>query len=131
MYSAKVLDHLENPRHVGAVIDPAARGESFNPVCGDRMTLTLRIEGGIILEARFLVEGCPPSIAAGSVLTALLTGLPVAAARGLDARRISAELDGLPRHKEHCAVLAIDALRAALSGLPEEAERGREWPKKD
>lgn len=118
MYNAKILDHLENPRHVGEIVDPTARGESFNPVCGDRLTLTLRIGGGVVHEARFLVDGCPPSIAAGSALAGLLIGLPVAEAAGLTPHRVSTELGGLPANKEHCAILAIDALRSALGRLP-------------
>jgi len=117
MYSSTVLDHLENPRHVGEVSNATARGESSNPVCGDRMTLTLRISEGTITEARFLVDGCPPSIAAGSMLTVLLTGQDLAAAAQLTSRQLSDELGRLPRHKEHCAILAIDALRAALAPL--------------
>jgi nitrogen fixation NifU-like protein len=116
MYSAKVLEHLENPQNVGELIEPDARGESTNPVCGDRLSLTIRLADGVISEARFMVEGCPPSIAAGSVLTSLLCGLTPAEALGLTPRQVSTALDSLPRHKEHCAVLAIDAVRAALTG---------------
>jgi nitrogen fixation NifU-like protein len=117
MYSSIVLDHLDNPRHVGEVSNASARGESSNPVCGDRMTLTLRVSNGTITEARFLVDGCPPSIAAGSMLTVLLTGLDLAGAERLTPRQLSDELGRLPRHKEHCAVLAIDALRTAIVPL--------------
>jgi NifU-like protein involved in Fe-S cluster formation len=125
MYSARVLEHLENPRHIGEVVGATVRGESFNPVCGDRMTITLRIDDGVIHEACFLVDGCPPSIAAGSVLTGLLIGLPVAEATRLTPRRISTELDGLPRNKEHCAILAIDGLRSALAALPADKRSGQ------
>ncbi len=116
MYSPKVLEHLENPQNVGELREPDARGESENPVCGDRLSLTLRLGDGVICEARFMVDGCPPSIAAGSVLTSLLIGLTPAEALQLTPRELSAALDSLPRHKEHCAVLAIEAVRAALSG---------------
>lgn len=115
MYSAKVLEHIESPRNVGEIAEHAVRGESTNPVCGDRLILTLGIEeDGTIREARFLVDGCPPSISAGSILTELLTGLSIDEARRLRARDISQALGGLPRNKEHCSVLAIDALRAAI-----------------
>ena len=81
------------------------------------MALTLRISDGTIAEAQFLVDGCPPSIAAGSMLTVLLTGQDLAGAERLTPRQLSDELGRLPRHKEHCAILAIDALRAALATL--------------
>jgi len=118
MYSPKILDCLENPRHVGEISDPTVRGESFNPVCGDRLTFTLQVDAGVVRAARFLVDGCPPSIAAGSVLAGLVIGLPVAEAVALTPRQVSTELGGLPPNKEHCAILAIDALRSALGRLP-------------
>lgn len=117
MYSSKVLAHLADPQNVGEVSAPTVRGESNNPVCGDRLTLTLRLDGGVIVEARFLVEGCPPSIAAGSVLTGMLIGISAADAGRLTPRQVTDALESLPRNKEHCAVLAIDALRMALRGL--------------
>ena len=115
MYSAKVLEHLENPRHVGALTDATARGDAVNPVCGDLLHLYLKIEDDRIIRASYQVCGCPPSIAAGSVLTEMLTGLSVEAARRLTPQDITNALEHLPRNKEHCSVLAIDALRAALT----------------
>ena len=106
MYNAKILDHLENPRHVGEIVDPTVRGESFNPVCGDRLTLTLRIGGGVVREARFLVDGCPPSIAAGSALVSLLVGLPVAEAASLTPHLIATELGGLPANTALTSICA-------------------------
>jgi nitrogen fixation NifU-like protein len=118
MYSTKVLDHLENPRNVGELEDATSRGEATNPVCGDLLHLDLKVEGGKIVAARFKVQGCPPSIAAGSVLTELITNLPIERARILKAEDVTRALDRLPRNKEHCSILAIDALRAALAQIP-------------
>ena len=120
MYSAKVLEHLENPRNAGEMGDATARGDATNPVCGDLLHLYLKIEGDRIAAAAFQVRGCPPSIAAGSVLTEMLTGLSLAEARALTPRDVTAALERLPRNKEHCSILAIDALRAALAQI----ERG-------
>jgi nitrogen fixation NifU-like protein len=116
MYSAKVLEHLENPRNVGEMTDATARGEATNPVCGDLLRLYVKVAGGKITEASFKVQGCPPSVAAGSALTEMIIGLTVDEARKLAPRDITRALESLPRNKEHCAVLAIDALRAALAG---------------
>lgn len=118
MYSAKVLDHLENPRNVGELTDATVKGESNNPVCGDHLYIWLRLDGEAIAEARFMVQGCPPSIAAGSVLTEMLIGRRIDEARLLTPAEVTAALDSLPRNKEHCSVLAIDALRSALAQLP-------------
>ena len=116
MYSAKVLEHLENPRNVGEMSDATARGEATNPVCGDLLRLYIKVDGGKITEATFKVQGCPPSVAAGSALTEIVTGLTVDEARKLAPQDITRALEALPRNKEHCSVLAIDALRAALAG---------------
>jgi nitrogen fixation NifU-like protein len=90
-------------------------GEATNPVCGDLLHLYLKIGDGAITAASFVVEGCPPSIAAGSVLTELIAGLSVEEARLLKPQDVTRALEHLPRNKEHCSTLAIDALRAALA----------------
>jgi NifU-like protein involved in Fe-S cluster formation len=114
MYSAKVLEHLENPHNVGEMNDATACGEAANPVCGDLLRLFLKVTGGKIVEASFKVQGCPPSIAAGSALTEMITNLTLEEARRLTPQDVTRALEYLPRNKEHCSVLAIDALRAAL-----------------
>ena len=116
MYSAKVLEHLENPRNVGEMSAATARGDATNPVCGDLLRLYIKVANGKIAEASFEVQGCPPSVAAGSALTEMITGLAVDEAHKLAPRDITRALESLPRNKEHCSVLAIDALRAALAG---------------
>jgi nitrogen fixation protein NifU and related proteins len=118
MYSTKVLEHLENPRNVGEMSDATVRGEAENPVCGDVLHLYLKLEGEMISAATFQAKGCPPTLAASSVLTEVVSGMSVSAARGLKAADITAALESLPRNKEHCSVLAIDALRAALRSIP-------------
>jgi nitrogen fixation NifU-like protein len=118
MYSDLLLDHLANPRNGGEIPDPSTRGESTNPVCGDRLILTLRLVEGRVAEAAFLAEGCPPSIAVGSLLTEMVTGRTITELRQLQSREISRALQPLPRNKEHCSTLAIDALRSALANLP-------------
>ena len=119
MYSAKVIDHLENPRNVGELPDVTVAGQATNPVCGDLLNLQLKIAQGKIVAANFSVQGCPPSIAAGSVLTEALIGLPIDEARKLTPMDVTRLLETLPRNKEHCSVLAIDALRSALSSFGE------------
>lgn len=117
MYSAKVIDHLENPRNVGEMDDPTVSGQATNPVCGDWLNLQLKIADGIIIAASFTVQGCPPSIAAGSALTEMVIGLTVVEARKLVPADVTRQLEALPRNKEHCSVLAIDALRSAVAAV--------------
>lgn len=117
MYSAKVLEHLESPRNVGALPDASACGEATNPVCGDLLKLYVKVENDVITATGFQVEGCPPSIAAGSALTEMLAGMTTVEAAALTPNDVTHALESLPRNKEHCSLLAIDALRSALAQL--------------
>ena len=92
-----------------------ARGEADNPVCGDVLHLYLNIDSDRITAATFKARGCPPTLAVGSLLTVLITGLTVGEARNLTPRDIDVALEKLPKNKQHCSVLAIDALTAALA----------------
>jgi len=115
MYSAKVLEHLENPRNVGVLENASARGDATNPVCGDLLHLYLKVADDRITAASFQAQGCPPTVAAASVLTEIISGLTLNEARVLAPSDVTRVLETLPRNKEHCSVLAIDALRAALA----------------
>jgi nitrogen fixation protein NifU and related proteins len=117
MYSTKVLEHIENPKNVGAMKDATARGEATNPVCGDLLHFYLKIVDGQIAEASFMAHGCPPTIAAASALTEMITGTTPERARALRPDDVTRALDYLPPNKEHCSILAIDALAAALPPL--------------
>lgn len=117
MYSPKVLEHLESPLNVGEMEAATALGVATNPVCGDLLHLYLMINDDKITAARFTVQGCPPSIAAGSALTEIVIGLTTQQAKQLKPADVTQALESLPRNKEHCSVLAIDALRAALAEL--------------
>jgi len=74
MLNEKILEHFRNPHNAGNLSEPTAVAEAANPVCGDAMRLSVRVEGGRVAEARFKTQGCVASIAAGSVLTDLLAG---------------------------------------------------------
>src|SRR2546423_3563987 len=113
-YSAAFKDHLSNPRNVGELADADAVAEQSNPVCGDRLKLSLRLRDGRISSARFLAYGCPPTLACGSVLTEMLEGLTVEEAAQITRARIVAALGGLPARKQHAAALAIETLQEAL-----------------
>jgi NifU-like protein involved in Fe-S cluster formation len=113
-YSAALQDHLAHPRNAGALADANAVAELTNPVCGDRLRLSLRINKDRIAAARFLAYGCPPTLACGSVLTELLEGMTTGDAAALTRHDIARALDGLPARKTHAAALAIETLHAAL-----------------
>jgi NifU-like protein involved in Fe-S cluster formation len=113
-YSARFLDHLTRPRAQGRLEDATHRGEAEDETCGDRLSLDLRVEGGVVADARFRVVGCPGAIAVGSALAALLPGRP-AAEDAVPAAALEAECGGVPPAKRHALRLATQALRAALS----------------
>jgi len=116
-YSATLQDHLAHPRNAGELADANAVAELTNPVCGDRLRLMLHVVNGRIAAARFLAYGCPPTIACGSALTEMLTGLTTAQAAALTRQDLARALDGLPARKTHAAALAIETLHAALRQL--------------
>jgi SUF system NifU family Fe-S assembly protein len=114
-YSEIVLDHAQNPRNQGILEEANARGYQMNPVCGDVLSLMLRIEDGRIAEARFMTEGCTASVAASSILTELITGLTLEKADELTHEDIDDAVGGLPASKLHSAALVIGALKQALA----------------
>jgi nitrogen fixation NifU-like protein len=114
-YSETLKDHLANPRNAGEIPGADVVAEETNPVCGDRLRLSLRLDGKIISEARFLAYGCAPTLACGSVLTELLQGISREQAAQLTRQDITRAVGGLPARKSHAAALAIETLRSALA----------------
>ena len=114
MYSSALLDHFRNPRNAGELPPPAVTVEVTNPACGDIMRLSLVLEQGFVRDVRFKARGCVASIACGSLLTELLQGKSLEEAGRVSAAEITAGLGGLPPESGHAAVLAQDALNAAL-----------------
>ena len=115
-YSDIVLDHAQNPRNQGILEDANAKAYQMNPVCGDVLALTLRIEDGRIDAARFQTEGCTASVATSSILTEMIAGLTLEEADELTHEDISDAVGGLPASKLHSAALVIGALKQALAG---------------
>lgn len=117
MYSARVLDHFQNPRNAGELPGADAEVEAQNPACGDVLRLSAKLEGDRLADVRFLARGCTASIAAGSAITELLRGRSLADARMLRREELIEALDGLPNESTHASYLAIDALKALLDRL--------------
>ncbi len=97
--------------------DYDAMGVAGNPVCGDQMFVYLKVRDGKIEEMRWKTYGCASAIASTSVLSELVRGKSAEAALKVDARDIEEALDFLPKHKFHCSVLGMDALRDAVGGV--------------
>ena len=113
-YSEAFKDHIANPRNVGELSGANAAGEETNPVCGDRMRLSLRLRDARIEAARFLAYGCPPTLVCGSVLTEVIIGLTTAEALRFTRKELIDAVGGLPSRKQHAAALAIATLRVAI-----------------
>jgi nitrogen fixation NifU-like protein len=116
-YSEKVLDHYENPRNVGKMdaTDPnVGSGIVGAPACGDVMRLQIRVEEGIITDAKFKTYGCGSAIASSSLVTEWVKGKTIDQAGTITNSSIAEEL-ALPPVKIHCSILAEDAIKAAIA----------------
>jgi nitrogen fixation protein NifU and related proteins len=113
-YSAKFKEHLAHPRNAGELSDANAIADETNPICGDRLRLSLIVKDDRIEVARYLAYGCPPTLVCGSVLTELITGKTTAEARELKRTDLLDAIGGLPSRKHHAAALAIETLNSAL-----------------
>ena len=116
-YSETFKDHLARPRNAGELADADSVAELTNPVCGDRLRLSLRVRGGRVEAARFLAYGCPPTLACGSALAELLEGMSLDEAARLTRAELIRAVGGLPQRKHHAAALAVETLHAALEQI--------------
>ena len=114
LYSEKVMDHFRNPRNVGEIENADGVGEVGNATCGDIMKVYLKIDNGIISDAKFNTFGCGSAIATSSMATELIKGKTVEEALELSNKAVVEALDGLPPVKIHCSVLAEEAVKAAI-----------------
>ena len=114
MYSEKVKENFKNPQNMGTIENPDGVGTVGNPVCGDMMTLRIKVEDDIIVDAKVETFGCVAAIATSSVTTQMAIGLSLEEAKQLTRQKVADELDGLPPQKMHCSNLAVDALRIAI-----------------
>jgi nitrogen fixation NifU-like protein len=115
-YSDKVIDHYENPRNVGKMDAGdvnVGTGMVGAPACGDVMKLQIRVENGIIQDAKFKTYGCGSAIASSSLVTEWVKGKTLDAAMEIKNTQIAEEL-ALPPVKIHCSILAEDAIKADI-----------------
>lgn len=114
MYNKTVMDHFRNPRNVGVIEDADGVGEVGNPLCGDIMTIYLKIRDDHIEDIKFQTFGCGSAIAVSSMLTEIAKGKSVAEAKTITNKDVAEALEGLPKNKLHCSNLGADALQLAL-----------------
>jgi len=115
-YSEKVIDHYENPRNVGKMDsndENVGTGMVGAPACGDVMKLQIKVQDGIITDAKFKTYGCGSAIASSSLVTEWVKGKTLEQAGSIKNSQIAEEL-ALPPVKIHCSILAEDAIKAAI-----------------
>ena len=114
IYTEKVKDHFFHPRNVGEIKDADGIGTVGNPVCGDVMTIYIKVKDGRIADIKFKTYGCAAAIASSSIATEMAKGMTLDEAMKLTRDDVANELGGLPAIKMHCSNLAADALREAI-----------------
>jgi nitrogen fixation NifU-like protein len=113
-YSTLVMEHFRHPRNVGEMENPSGTGKVGNPTCGDIMELYIKVEGGIITDAKFQTFGCGAAIATSSMVTEMVKGKALDEALKISNKMVAEALGGLPPIKMHCSVLAEEALKSAI-----------------
>ena len=114
LYSERVMEHFRNPRNVGEIENPDGVGHVGNPVCGDIMELYIKVNDGIIVDAKFKTFGCGAAIATSSMVTEMVKSKNIEEALKISNKAVAEALDGLPPIKMHCSALAEEALKSAI-----------------
>jgi len=114
MYTEKVMEHFRNPRNMGEIPDADGIGTVGNPVCGDLMTVYIKVKDNRIEDIKFKTFGCGAAIATSSMITELAKGKTIDEALKITRADVAESLGGLPPIKMHCSNLAADALHAAI-----------------
>ncbi|HXX87509.1 MAG TPA: Fe-S cluster assembly scaffold protein NifU [Candidatus Acidoferrum sp.] len=114
MYTEKVMDHFKNPRNMGEIPDADGIGTVGNPVCGDMMTIYIKVKDNRIEDIKFKTFGCGAAVATSSMVTEIAKGETLEEAMKITRASVAESLGGLPPIKMHCSNLAADALHAAI-----------------
>jgi nitrogen fixation NifU-like protein len=122
MYSEKVMDHFMKPRNVGEIKDADGIGTVGNPVCGDLMTMYIKVKDNKLEDVKFKTFGCGAAIATSSMTTELAKGKTIEEAMKITRADVADSLGGLPPIKMHCSNLAADALHEAIKDYQKKHE---------
>ena len=124
-YGAVITEHFRRPRNHGSLEAPDGAHEELNPLCGDRIRIELKLEGGRVTAARFRGDACMVAVASASLLTGMVVGLPLdEAARFPEERLLAALQTTLRATRMQCVRLPLEVLRRALASARERSEAG-------
>jgi nitrogen fixation NifU-like protein len=126
VYTEKVMEHFKNPRNVGEIPDADGVGTVGNPVCGDLMTIYIKVKENRLVDIKFKTFGCGSAIATSSMITELAKGKTLEEGLKITRANVADELGGLPAVKMHCSNLAADALHAAIEDYYKKHGKGGE-----
>jgi len=130
-YSKKTLKHFRQPKNIGEIKDPDAVAEVGNMVCGDQLFFSLKVKDEKIKDIKFLSFGCASNIATASVMTEMVKGKTLKEAKNFDWNKIVSELNGLPKQKIHCSVLAVEGLKKVISEYEKKSEKSNKIKEKN
>jgi len=114
MYNQKVIEQFLHPKNMGKIDKADGVGTVGNMICGDQMTLYLKVKNNVITDIKFESFGCAAAIATSSMITEMAKGKTLEEALKLDHNAVAKELGGLPPIKMHCSNLAAEALKKAI-----------------
>lgn len=114
MYNEKVMAAFQNPKNVGEIENYDGIGTVGNAVCGDIMQITIKVDNGVITDAKFKTFGCAAAVATSSTATEMVKGLTLDEALKITNKKVVETLEGLPPQKIHCSVLAEEAIKKAI-----------------
>ena len=128
LYSETLLDHFRHPRNYGDLPAADISYESFNPICGDRIRIALKLNERVVQDVRFKGDGCAISTAAASLLTELILGRDIKEVSTItDDSLISALESDIKPARRQCALLPLEALRAGLRNATDDTERNPDF----
>ena len=113
-YPRVLMEHFQNPKNVGEILDPDGIGTVGNASCGDIMQMFIKVKGDKIIDAKFKTFGCGAAIATSSILTERIKGATLEEALRISEETSREVLSQLPKEKVPCFTLAVDALKLAI-----------------
>ncbi len=123
MYTQKIMEMFQNPKNVGAIRGASGIGKVGNPVCGDIMNVYLKIEDGVIVDAKFKTFGCVAAIVSSSVACELIKGKTIEEAKQITNKQVLDMVGPLPANKIHCSILAEEAIGEAIKDYYKRLDR--------